>query len=156
MIAGKVRTQNLHKIMRRIFSNTHQVFIWLDAGRPLNSSPLGPWSSPVDDIYLIPTGIYKPGIALKDHRYPAHRSRVLDRNELVQNISILPLAFSRSLHPKPLRQDPFYALSEIFDLVATSEMQFLTAIENQLDNRSMSKSKSQSSIQNILITEQSS
>lgn len=57
------------------FSNTHQVFVWLDAGKPLNSSPVGPWSSPVDDVYLIPVGLYKPGIALKDYRYPGYRSQ---------------------------------------------------------------------------------
>ena len=35
-----------------------------------------------------------------------------------------------------MRQDPFYSLSEIFDFVAVSEMQFLTAIENHLDRKS--------------------
>ena len=97
---------------------------------------MGPWSSPVDDIYLDPVSLYKPGIALKDHQYPGHRSQVVDDNQLVQSLSILPVAFGRSLHPKIMRQDPFYALSEIFDFVAVSEMQFLTAIENHLDRRS--------------------
>ena len=99
---------------------------------------MGPWSSPVDDIYLDPVSLYKPGIALKDHQYPDHRSKVVDHNQLVQSLSLLPVAFGRSLHPKVMREDPFYALSEIFDFVAVSEMQFLTAIENHLDRRSRS------------------
>ena len=97
---------------------------------------MGPWSSPVDDIYLDPVSLYKPGVALKDHQYPGHHSRVVDHNELVQSLSLLPVAFGRSPHPKIMRQDPFYALSEIFDFVAVSEMQFLTAIESHLDRRS--------------------
>ncbi len=97
---------------------------------------MGPWSSPVDDIYLDPVSLYKPGVALKDHQYPGHRSQVVDHDQLVQSLSLLPVAFGRSLHPKIMRQDPFYALSEIFDFVAVSEMQFLTAIENHLDRRS--------------------
>ena len=97
---------------------------------------MGPWSSPVDDIYLDPVSLYKPGVALKDHQYPGHRSQVVDHDQLVQSLSLLPVAFGRSIHPKIMRQDPFYALSEIFDFVAVSEMQFLTAIENHLDRRS--------------------
>ena len=80
--------------------------------------------------------LYKPGIALKDHRYPGYRSQVVDRDQLVQSLSLLPVAFGRSLQPKLMREDPFYALSEIFDFVAASEMQFLTAIENHLDRGS--------------------
>lgn len=97
---------------------------------------MGPWSSPVDDIYLDPVSLYKPGVALKDHQYPGPRSQVVDDNQLVQSLSLLPAAFGRSLHPKIMRQDPFYALSEIFDFVAVSELHFLTAIENRLDRRS--------------------
>ena len=97
---------------------------------------MGPWSSPVNDIYLDPVSLYKPGVALKDHQYPGHRSQVVDDDQLVQSLSLLPVAFGRSLHPKIMRQDPFYALSEIFDFVAVSELQFLTAIENHLDRRS--------------------
>lgn len=97
---------------------------------------MGPWSSPVDDIYLDAVSLYKPGVALKDHQYPGHHSRVVDHNELVQSLSLLPVAFGRSLHPKIMRRDAFYALSEIFDFVAVSEMQFLTAIENHLDRKS--------------------
>ena len=96
---------------------------------------MGPWFSPGDDIYFDPVSLYKPGVALKDHQYPGHRSQVVDDNQLVQSLSLLPVAFRRSLHPKIMRQDPFYALSEIFDFVAFSELQFLTAIENQLDGR---------------------
>ena len=97
---------------------------------------MGPWSSPIDDIYLDPVSLYKTGIALKDHQYPGHRSQIVDDNQLVQSLSLLPVAFGRSLHPKVMREDPFYALSEIFDFVAVSEMHFLTAIENHLDRRS--------------------
>ncbi len=73
---------------------------------------------------------------MKDNRYPGHRSQVVDRDQLVQSLSLLPVAFGRSLHPKTMSEDPFYALSEIFDFVAASEMQFLTAIENQINRRS--------------------
>ena len=86
-------------------------------------------------MYFDPVSLYKPGIALKDHHYPGHNSQVVDDNELVQSLSLLPVAFGRSLHPTIMRQDLFYALSEIFDFVAISELQFLTAIENQLDRR---------------------
>ena len=96
---------------------------------------MGLWSSPGDDIHFDPVSLYKPGVVLKDHQCPGHRSQVADNNQLVQSLSLLSVAFGRSLHPKIMRQDPFYALSEIFDFVAVSELQFLTSIENQLDRR---------------------
>ena len=95
---------------------------WLDAGRGLKFSLWGPWSSPVNDIFLLPVSLHKPGIVLKDHRYPGYRFKAINRNELVQSLSLLPVAFGRSLHPAVMRHDPFYALSEIFDFVAASEI----------------------------------
>ena len=92
----------------------------------------------MNDILLVPVSLHKPGIVLRDHRYPDYRFKAIDSNELVQSLSLLPVAFGRSLHPEVMRHDPFYSLSEIFDFVAASEMQFLTAIENQLDRRSES------------------
>ncbi|KAL8708167.1 MAG: hypothetical protein Q9220_006928 [cf. Caloplaca sp. 1 TL-2023] len=85
------------------------------------------------DIWFLPTTLYKSRVALKKHRYPGYDPQRISSERAAQSISLLPLAFGQSLNTKVMREDPFYALSELFNFVAASEMQFLTAVERHLD-----------------------
>ncbi|KAL8946871.1 MAG: hypothetical protein Q9222_006791 [Ikaeria aurantiellina] len=109
-----------------------QAIIWLDSGLDLRHSPWGPWLESAKDIFFYPVSLYRSRVALKKHQYPGHEPRHIDSERAAQSISLLPLAFGQSLNPKVMREDPFYALSEIFNFVAASEMQFLTAVERHL------------------------
>ncbi|KAL8683743.1 MAG: hypothetical protein Q9186_000377 [Xanthomendoza sp. 1 TL-2023] len=110
-----------------------KAIIWLDSGTDLRDSPWGPWLDSATDLFFFPSTLYKSRVALKSHQYPGHEPWPTIPERSAQSISLLPLAFGRSLNPKVMRQDPFYALSEILNFVAVSEMQLLTAIERHIN-----------------------
>lgn len=79
--------------------------------------------------------MYSPGVALRSHRMLGQSSRLYDRTQTVQRIALLSKDFGRALQPRVLRQDPFYALHDIFTFVAVSERQFLSSIAVQINRK---------------------
>ncbi|KAL9621733.1 MAG: hypothetical protein Q9160_003851 [Pyrenula sp. 1 TL-2023] len=98
--------------------------------------PDGPWTVTSRNIFFEPVALYKPGVALKSHKYPGLAEGLSDRGQTFQSISHFPPAYCKSLDARILRSDPFYALTEILTFAAVSERQFLSAIAVQIDRES--------------------
>lgn len=99
-------------------------------------SPDGPWTVASRNVFFEAVALYKPGVALKRHKHPGPALSPSDPGQTFQSISHFPPAYCKSLDPRVLRQDPFYALTEIFSFAAVSERQFLSAIAVQIDRES--------------------
>jgi Mg2+ and Co2+ transporter CorA len=50
-----------------------------------------------------------------------------------QSASILPMVYGRELDPEVMKQDPFYAIHELFAFSAASEAQFLNMFETRIN-----------------------
>jgi hypothetical protein len=112
-----------------------KVIVWLDSGRSLAKSPSGPWSALNEGAhrhYFHPNCMYKPGIALEEHRV-VDRSEDLSLEPLEQSVKLLPRFYGKSLEIEEISSDPFYALNEVFSFVLSSELLFLRTISSDLD-----------------------
>ncbi|KAK1765945.1 hypothetical protein QBC33DRAFT_121088 [Phialemonium atrogriseum] len=115
--------------------------IWFDCGDDLSQSPEGPWFEPSRSglhTYFCPTILFKPNIPFTNHQisnqYTAEPSRSAARDLVHQSASLLSTCYGKSLHPATMSQDPFYALTELFSFVSTSEITLLNAISAKLND----------------------
>jgi hypothetical protein len=76
--------------------------------------------------------MYKPGIALKEHRV-VDQSEDLNLKPLEQSVRLLPRFYGKFLKTEEMSSDPFYALNEVFAFVVSSELLFLKTISSDLD-----------------------
>lgn len=79
----------------------------------------------------------RPGNALHIRTAPLNDRAPIERHDTwAQSASILPMVYGKQLDPKIMKEDPFYAISELFTLSAASEAQFLNMFENKINNAS--------------------
>ncbi|CAN9210768.1 unnamed protein product [Alternaria alternata] len=79
---------------------------------------------------LLPTIAYRPDLGLSAHLLAPKKS--IDRTGGPSSTPLLDRDYGRSLRPEIMAQDPFYALTEIFQLAASAHKQFLNMIEQKL------------------------
>lgn len=113
--------------------------IWLDCGRDLGNTTTGPWLNEngighTSSKFLLPVYQHKPKIALygqgilQDH--VGHSKEDISMSNTSQSASSLSGHCGQMLDHDVLRMDAFYAMTEIFNFVASSEGQYLNLIEN--------------------------
>jgi hypothetical protein len=112
--------------------------IWLDCGRDLGNTTTGPWLNEpginhISSKFLLPVYQHKPKIALygqgtlRDH-VGRNKERISVSNTS-QSASSLSRHCGQTLDHDVLRIDSFYAMTEIFNFIASSEGQYLNLIE---------------------------
>jgi hypothetical protein len=120
-----------------------KALIWSDIGDPLNKCPEGPWLDRQRFFHhanelqavSVPTIIYRPYSAFNHENRSDHPAEPERQTEnLFQTASLLPGLYGKALDPDATRLDAFYALSELFAFIATSENQFLNFMELRVDN----------------------
>ena len=123
--------------------NVLPAVIWLDTGDDLIQSPAGPWLGSNGfrvQSYFHPIVLYKPNIALKDHKVHTRTQASFRDSQspgfqgTPQSISLLAEFYGRSLNTNAMCHDPFYALNELFAFNGASELQFLNRIATILDD----------------------
>ena len=114
------------------------VLIWTDSGSRLGVDFVeGPLSSALGlsqslKCSLLPIVNYKPMMGLNSHLISKSTSK-FSINE-PQSVPALHHEYGHSLRTKFAARDPFYDLTEVFALVASSEKQFLNLMEMKLEN----------------------
>ena len=114
------------------------VLIWTDSGsRPGVDFVEGPLSSALGlsqslKCSLLPIVNYKPMMGLNSHLISKCTSK-FSINE-PQSVPALHHEYGHSLRTKLAARDPFYDLTEVFALVASSEKQFLNLMEMKIEN----------------------
>lgn len=117
----------------------HLVLIWLDTTANLTEGHtswlLSPLGTQFWQTLLLPIVQPKPGSVIRPlSNFLIHGSNTgsvhLDRK--AQGVSLLHLDYGLDLDQQVASQDPFYALNELFALVAFSENQFLNMLDNIL------------------------
>jgi len=110
--------------------NSWLCLVWLDSGYDIFRGPQGPWLG--DDggqsIVFEPVPLNKPYVSLKKH----WSNSDLAPRRLSQSLSVLPYAYGKMTNPSTARNDPFYALNELFTMTVSSELRFLNAIEDKI------------------------
>jgi Mg2+ and Co2+ transporter CorA len=115
----------------------------MDCGEDLRASPAGPW---LDDAqswkanfhtHFLPTSLHRPNIALqpllwKDN-YSPNKKRSRGTQKMTQSASRLHLRYGRFLNSDVMSRNPFYALHELFAVVASAELQFLDMMTENLE-----------------------
>ena len=112
---------------------------WLDNGNSLAQGPSGPWSRSVMQTHswktsFNPVILHRPKIALKTS-YMGPRTGLSQEsrpNRFPQSACQVPSHYGRFLNSSAAIADPFYALSEIFAIVASSESQYLNMVERKI------------------------
>lgn len=104
------------------------MIVWLDSGKDLQDSPKGPWSSESSSFRHV--SMYKPGIAFKNQKISQPENG--HGKPFRQSAWLLPRVYGKSLEKHEMSMDPFYALTEVFEFVVASEVQFLETIETDL------------------------
>jgi Mg2+ and Co2+ transporter CorA len=125
------------------------VAVWLDTGKPLNADQPGPWAKILRtnqskrQTTFLPWIQEFPNAALRSKELSissdileAHSdnedSEDSKRTEVEQSAALIHLDYGKTLHPKVMSEDPFYAVHEIFHLCAVSESQFLNTLESKV------------------------
>ncbi|KAL2070237.1 hypothetical protein VTL71DRAFT_13263 [Oculimacula yallundae] len=130
-----------------------RVFVWLDSGKDISESLEGPWSprpgtrawetyflpvivhqateftarASTDAALLIPSdGPAKLGQASRENPDPDEAWRA------AQNITLLPFYYGSHLDKNIAQVDALYALSELFQFVASAEVQFLNLLDKRI------------------------
>lgn len=113
--------------------------ILLDAGNNLSESLRGPWLTEEDRVddtrwktTFLPTIRHRPKLALKSKKYALPTDEQGRNGELAQAASFLRRDYGKLLEWPLMKVDPFYALHELFEFSASSELQFLNLIEDKL------------------------
>ncbi|OCK76178.1 hypothetical protein K432DRAFT_408394 [Lepidopterella palustris CBS 459.81] len=117
--------------------NGWNAIIWLDNGRDLSQSVPGPWCPPPSirswETHFHPIIQHRPYIALQPHQAPnPSPSPTSHRWEASQNASLLPLSYGSTLDRTIMLHDALYALTELFQFAAFSEVQFLNMLRSLL------------------------
>ncbi|MCJ1248406.1 hypothetical protein MMC30_005623 [Trapelia coarctata] len=126
----------------RCFDTGWRAIVWLDHGRDLSHTTPGPWSPPEGsepwETYYLPTLQYIPDLALRQNsKLLIEDSRLHTPQQpwaASQNASLVPFLYGQSLDINIIRQDPFYALHEVFSFAAFSEAQFLNLMKSRIDH----------------------
>ncbi|KAL6716569.1 hypothetical protein ACLMJK_006136 [Lecanora helva] len=126
------------------------VIIWLDAGRDLLESPSGPWSSedgshkhegfPIiqhhPKMTRLKTSIESAKSSGEEWEHPLKdhdtSSKPSSARRIYQSATLLPFEVDTFLDTKRAATDAFYALQNIFQHVAYSEVQVLNVLESQI------------------------
>ncbi|ORX98667.1 hypothetical protein BCR34DRAFT_146416 [Clohesyomyces aquaticus] len=117
--------------------------IWLDAGSDLGQDQHGPWQAKTLqceswEVQFHPIVQHRPGVAL-DSKHLLRRTtnfEVMNEKEssrLLQTAARLHRNYGENLDHETMTVDPFYALTEIFAFVASSEAQLLALLQLSLD-----------------------
>lgn len=113
--------------------------VWLDNGNSLGQGPSGPWSQSILQSFSWKTGLnpvilHRPKIALKTfYMGPQASPTLLSRpDRFSQSACQIPTHYGRFLNPAIAMADSFYALSEIFTIVASAESQYLNMVEQKI------------------------
>ncbi|KAL9607350.1 MAG: hypothetical protein Q9167_007730 [Letrouitia subvulpina] len=112
---------------------------WLDNGYPLTLGPEGPWSKSIKPTYswkirFNPIIQHRPKIALKT-KYMSTQAGMDPQprtDQFPQSACQVPVHYGRFLSTSTSVADSFYAFSEIFTLVASSECQYLNMVEQKI------------------------
>ncbi|KAL9632328.1 MAG: hypothetical protein Q9164_005386 [Protoblastenia rupestris] len=107
---------------------------WLDNGDPFAMGPDGLWSKSIKPAYtwklrFNPIIQHRPRIALKTKNTSAKAD--LDPR-FFQSVCQVSVHYGRFLSTSTAILDPFYAFSEIFTTVASSESQYLNMVERKI------------------------
>ncbi|KAF4964200.1 hypothetical protein FSARC_7834 [Fusarium sarcochroum] len=104
--------------------------VWLDSGHNLLRGRKGPWMGEDggQSIAFDPVSLYKPYVSLRKH----WSDSVAYPGTLPQSLGTLPYAYGKTIKPSTARNDPFYALNELFTFATTSELHFLNSIEDKI------------------------
>lgn len=147
---------------QRIASNLESIIalVLLDVGNDLVESFRGPWLTEEDwadtrgKTTFLPIIRHRPKLALKSKRYtlPPEDQGSAD---LPHVASLLRRNYGNLLDWPTMKADPFYALHEIFECCAASELQFLNLVENRLSRETSYEAllaKDTVSLSNLLYT----
>jgi hypothetical protein len=110
----------------------------IDTGKDLGESLEGPWGISVDHespwkIRVYPTIQPWPGVVLQsDSLASAYIDNKAGR--FPQSASLLHQDYGKMLNVEVMRQDPFYALYELFAFCASSELQFLNMMDSKISS----------------------
>ncbi|RMZ91084.1 hypothetical protein DV736_g1664, partial [Chaetothyriales sp. CBS 134916] len=130
-------TVSLNLVDRRL--NHWQALVCTDCGENLADSPLGPWlgpgNPPVVDAHtnLIPLHRQLRDAGNLEHQNPFPLDQVVEPHHgFAQNAAQLHLNYGKTLNHSTMCFSPFYAVSEVFTLVAIAESKFLNMLSQKL------------------------
>ncbi|KAK8099619.1 uncharacterized protein PG998_012860 [Apiospora kogelbergensis] len=127
-------------ICKKPKDNAWLCFVWLDAGDGERDDSMGPWLGDDNESTVFePIPLYRPNIALEHHWVDKPPFQPPHGHNIKQSIRTLPYFYGQKTHGLTARNDPFYALNELFTFVASSELFFLNLIEEQI-SRNMDSS----------------
>lgn len=113
--------------------------IWTDVGSDLSTSRIGPWIEAQKRLAWVvsihPVFQHRSRIALRSRRHASSNSESSgsgSNNKLPQSACLLPLKYGQFLDEKLMELDPFYALHDLFQFAAASELQFLSLIKRKI------------------------
>lgn len=101
---------------------------WLPSNDQENGMPNSQWKTS-----LLPTIRHRPKLALKSHKYTLNPEEQDPSLDLPQVSSIVHRDYGKFLDWSLMKVDPFYALHELFEVSASSELQCLNLIEDKLE-----------------------
>ena len=114
--------------------------VWTDVGSDLGRDKDCAWHPSTlqygsHTVEYLPVPQHKSGIALDAKNQASARRPDNGENTTVQipqSASLLHIDYGQSLDAKNMAADPFYALTEVFQFVAFSEVQLLNLLESKL------------------------
>ncbi|KAH8704096.1 hypothetical protein BGW36DRAFT_404330 [Talaromyces proteolyticus] len=114
------------------------ILVATDSGRDLSRGPQGPWLPQEDGRSYLPWTIFAPTIQ--------HNSRIWTKSYLAkpttsnksqekfpQSAQLLALYCGETLDTPTMVLDPFYAITDLFQFCAFSEIQFMNVIEAKIE-----------------------
>ena len=140
------------------------VAVWQDAGKDLSNSPSGPWLDSQHapfNTHIWPVTIHRRDTAFLEPRLLQKQSTTsthwpaLPPHGIPQTMSRVPTIYGRDSDTEELAHDPLCALTEIFRLIAASEVQFLEmcslVLEKNIDGDFSQSSTKQEATRVILV-----
>ncbi|MCJ1384990.1 hypothetical protein MMC17_008108 [Xylographa soralifera] len=117
--------------------------VWLDIGADLAKSPYGPWSGDITNgfkldlhRYFLPVNQSRSNIALSPQPHINHAVENNDAVEIYgfpQSCLLIPQFYGCALDPAKACADPFYALSELLQFTAASELTLLKKLATKIE-----------------------
>lgn len=112
---------------------------WFDCGQDLTQGPGGPWLETGTTPYSFrganqckPTIQHLPKAALTFRNTKSSDAPGNEDSGIAQNLRLLPLQYGSFIDANVASTDAFYALSELFEMSAASESQFLNMMQIQV------------------------
>lgn len=134
--------------------------IILDHGRDLDEGPIGPWLNP-SYVHSKFDSLFRPIIQFPPRDWPLDRDTdtvepktsiglAATQRPYAQSASLLPSKqYGQYLSPELMKTDPFYALHGVFTFSASSESQFLNALQTKAEEWA-ERRKDEDSLQRFL------